>query len=76
MTKQEVFNRLIIIAANGISSNSYRDTDVLKTFCQLPLADLVDFWSSLNDQTKVAIINNHQEDLLNWVKSQGANNNG
>lgn len=72
MTRHEILNRLVVIAANGISANQYRDNDVLKSFCQLPLADLVDFWSGLTDQTKLAIINNHQDELVSWVKSQGA----
>jgi len=72
MTKQEILNRLIIIAANGISAGQYRDSDALKIFCQLPLADLVDFWSGLTDPTKLAIINNHQDELISWVKAQRA----
>ena len=72
MTRHEILNRLVVIAANGISANQYRDNDVLKSFCQLPLADIVDFWAGLTDQTKLAIINNHQDELVSWVKSQGA----
>jgi hypothetical protein len=70
MTKQDVFNRLIIIAANGIAGNTYRDGDVLKSFCQLPLPDLADFWSNLTSQTKLAIIDNHQDEFIAWANSQ------
>jgi len=76
MTRQEVFNKLIIIAANGISANTYRgEGEVLKTFCQLPLGDLVDLWTGLSDQTKMSVINNHQDELISWIKSQRAGTN-
>lgn len=70
MTKDEIFNQLITLAINGLSQSPHRDTGVLKGFCSLPLTDLADFWSSFSDQTKLQIINSHQEELLTWIKSQ------
>ncbi len=76
MTRQEIFNKLIIIAANGISANSYRGEGVvLQTFCKLPLGDLVDLWTGLSDQTKIIVINNHQYELISWIKAQRAGTN-
>jgi hypothetical protein len=71
MTKEEIFNQLITVAINGLAQSPHRDTGVLKGFCSLPLKDLADFWPSFSDQTKLQIINNHQEELLTWVKSRG-----
>ena len=75
MIKNELFNKLIVIAVNGIASNTYRDAEFLKSFCQLPLTDLVDFWSGLSDQTKMSVINNHQDELISWIKAQRVNTN-
>jgi hypothetical protein len=75
MTRLEIFNKLIIVAANGIACNTYRDGDVLKNFCQLPLADLVDFWAGFSDQTKMIVISNHQDELTSWIKAQRAGTN-
>ncbi len=74
MTKEEIFNQLITVAINGLSQSPHRDAGVLKGFCSLPLSDLADFWTSFSDQTKLHIINSHQDELLSWVRSQGVQN--
>jgi hypothetical protein len=71
MTKEEIFNQLITVAINGLAQSPHRDNGVLKGFCSLPLKDLVEFWPSFSDQTKLQIINNHQDELISWVKSYG-----
>ena len=77
MTKEEIFNQLITVAINGLAQSPHRDNGVLKGFCSLPLKDLADFWTSFSDQTKLQIINNHQDELISWIKSGGeSNNNG
>lgn len=69
MTKEEIFNQLITVAINGLAQSPHRDTGVLKGFCSLPISDLADFWTAFSDQTKLQIINAHQEEFLAWVKS-------
>lgn len=69
MTKQEIFTKLITIAINGLSGNSYRDADSLKAFCSLPLSDLIEFWDGLSDQTRLMIVSSHLDELKAWVKS-------
>ena len=69
VTKQDIFNKLIILSANNLASNSYRDEDVLKAFCGLPLSDLVDFWEGMTDQTKMKVVSSHQDELLTWIRS-------
>jgi hypothetical protein len=71
MTKEEIFNQLITVAINGLAQSPHRDNGVLKGFCSLPLKDLADFWTSFSDQTKLQIINNHQDELISWIKSGG-----
>jgi hypothetical protein len=74
MTKEEIFNQLITVAINGLAQSPHRDNGVLKGFCSLPLKDLADFWTSFSDQTKLQIINNHQDELISWIKSGGESN--
>jgi len=69
MTKEEIFNQLITVAINGLAQSPHRDTGILKGFCSLPLGDLADFWGSFSDQTKLQVINSHQDELLSWIKS-------
>jgi hypothetical protein len=69
VTKEEIFNQLITVAINGLAQSPHRDNGVLKGFCSLPLNDLADFWSSFSDQTKLQVINNHQDEFLSWVNS-------
>jgi hypothetical protein len=73
MTKEQVFNELIIFAINthmsGRSySNSTPDPTVLE-FCKLPLKDLAPFWTRCSDQTKLFIMKGHEQELLNWINS-------
>lgn len=72
MTREEIFNRLIIIAINGIAANTYRDGDALKAFCALNIADIAPFWDGFSDQTKVQIVSAHHAELSDWIKSHKA----
>lgn len=69
MTKEDIVNKLVIIAINGIAAGSYRDVDLAKQFCHLSLAELADFWPTLTAPTKLMIIDAHQEEFLAWVRS-------
>ena len=70
MTKEEVFNSLIIMGVNHISANSgYNKTEppLLSGFCALPLTDIGPFWPSCNDQTRLAILRHHEQEFLTWA---------
>jgi hypothetical protein len=70
MTKEEVFNHLIIMGVNHVSSNNgYNKVEppILANFCSLPLSDIGQFWSSCNDQTKLAILRHHEKEFLSWA---------
>jgi hypothetical protein len=69
MTKEEIYNQLITVAINGLAQSPHRDTGVLKGFCSLPISDLAQFWSAFTDNTKLQVINAHQDDFLAWVNS-------
>lgn len=70
MTKEEVFNSLIIMGVNHVSSNNgynKAEPQILTNFCSLPLSDIGLFWSSCNDQTKLAILRHHEKEFLAWA---------
>lgn len=69
MVKDDLINKLVIIAINGIAAGSYRDAELAKQFCKLDLSDLADFWPTLTNPTKLMIIEAHQEEFLKWAKS-------
>ncbi len=69
MDKDQILNRLVIVAVNGISAGSYREIDVLKSFCAMPLANIVDYWDGLSDTSKNSVISEHKAELAEWVKS-------
>lgn len=70
MTKEDVYNQLITVAINGLAQSPHRDTGLLKGFCSLPISDLAEFWSAFTDNTKLQVINAHQDDFLAWVNSK------
>lgn len=74
MTREEIFNRLIIVAINGMAANAYRDGDTLKAFCALKIADVVPFWDGFTDQTKIQVISAHHAELSEWIKSHKESN--
>jgi hypothetical protein len=74
--QKSIYNKLITVAVNGISSEKYRDQEILKSFCNLPIAELSEFWDGFTDATKLAIINAHQQEFVDWAKSTRANQNG
>lgn len=70
MTKEEVFNHLIIMGVNHISSNAgynKAEPQMLTSFCSLPLSEIGQFWPSCNDQTKLAILRHHEKEFLSWA---------
>lgn len=69
MVKDDLINKLVVIAINSIAAGSYRDTELAKQFCKLSLSDLADFWPTLTNPTKLMILDAHQEEFLKWVKS-------
>lgn len=68
-SQKSIYNKLIIVAVNGISSEKYRDQDILKSFCSLPIHELSEFWDGFSDATKLVIINAHQQEFVTWAKS-------
>jgi hypothetical protein len=50
--------------------------EILKSFCNLPISELSEFWDGFTDATKLAIINAHQQEFVDWAKSTRANQNG
>jgi len=73
MTKEELYNNLIIFAVNTHAQNNYRTNtpgnDILTNFCRLPLKDLAPFWKDCADQAKLTIVKCHEEEFLSWVNS-------
>jgi hypothetical protein len=74
MTKEELYNNLIIFAINTHAQNGYRNqsqagNDLLTNFCKLPLKELAPFWTDCADQAKLMIVKSHEEEFLAWVNS-------
>lgn len=74
MTRQQIFNDLIIFAINNQNAGRYSGNppeQIILEFCKLPLSDLHPFWEKASDQTKLLIIKNHEKELMEWI-SQNA----
>ena len=74
--QKSIYNKQITVSVNGISSEKYRDQEILKSFCNLPISELSEFWDGFTEATKLAIINAHQQEFVDWAKSTRANQNG
>ena len=69
MTREEVINYLVASGVNGLY-NSYNNEDkiYIKSFYELPIADIAPMWDILSDAVKLGILTEHMSEFTAWMK--------